>query len=93
MSDVSPVSSVSASRLVSGSNAPGRDASSMIEAAPVRRQADQVEVSEVAVYMNKLRQLSPRQDMVEAARAEIAAGTYDTPEKLDAAFEELLKDL
>lgn len=93
MSDVSPISSVSASRLVSGSNAPGRDASSMIEAAPVRRQADQVEVSEVALYMNKLRQLAPREEMVEAARAQIAAGTYDTPEKLDAAFEELLKDL
>jgi negative regulator of flagellin synthesis FlgM len=94
MSDVSPISSVSASRAVGGPSAPGRDASSIIEASPIRRQGDQVEVSEVAAYLNKLRQLPPvRQDLVESARAQIAADTYDTPEKLDTALDELLNDI
>lgn len=94
MSDVSPLSSVSATRAVGGPSVPGRDASSMIESAPTRRQPDQVEVSQVATYLNKLRQLPPvRQDLVEAARAQIANETYDTPEKFDAALDELLKDI
>lgn len=94
MSDVSPLSSVSAGRAVGGPSAPGRDASSIIESSPIRRQADQVEVSQVATYLNKLRQMpAVRQDLVEATRAEIASGTYDTPEKFDAALEELLNDI
>lgn len=94
MSEVSPISSVSAGRAVGGSGAPGREAASIIEASPIRRQNDQVEVSAVASYMNKLRQLPPvRQDLVESARTEIANGTYDTPEKFDAAMNELLNDI
>lgn len=94
MSDVSPLSSVSSGRTVGGPNVPGRDAASIIEPSPVRRKADHVEVSEVATYLNKLRQLpAVRQDLVESIRAQIAADTYDTPEKFDAAIEELLNDL
>lgn len=94
MSEMSPISSVSASRSVGGPAVPGREAASIIEANPIRRQSDQVEVSAVASYMSKLRQLPPvRQDLVESTRAEIAKGTYDTPEKFDAAMNELLNDI
>ena len=94
MSDVSPISYVSAGRAIGGQAAPGRDASSIIESAPIRRLGDQVEVSQMATYLNKLRQLPPvRQDLVESARAEIAGDTYDTPEKFNAALDELLNDL
>jgi hypothetical protein len=34
-----------------------------------------------------------RTELVETVRRQIAAGTYDTPEKMDAAMEELLRDL
>ena len=34
-----------------------------------------------------------RADLVARVRREIAAGTYDTPEKLEAALERLLEDL
>lgn len=94
MSDVSPISSASASRSVGGPTVPGRDASSIIEPKSVRRQGDQVEVSALASYLNKLRQLPPvRQDLVESTRAQIANDTYDTPEKFSAAVDELIKDL
>ena len=93
MSDVSPISSVSANRAIGGPSAPGRDASSIIEASPIRRQGDRVEVSAVASYLNTLRNLPPRQDLVDSAKAQIAADTYDTPEKFDAALNELLNDI
>ncbi len=92
MSEVSPIQSVQAGRSVSGPAAPGRDAQN-VEPAPLRRGTDRVEVSAVAMFMSKLRQLPPvRQDLVDQMREQIASGTYDTPEKLDAAIDEMLRD-
>jgi negative regulator of flagellin synthesis FlgM len=34
-----------------------------------------------------------RQDLVNQIRAQIAAGTYETPEKLDAALERMLDEI
>ena len=34
-----------------------------------------------------------RQERIDAIRAQIAAGTYETPEKLDAAVERLLDEI
>jgi hypothetical protein len=44
----------------------------------------------MAVYLNKLKNLPIRQDLVDSVRQQISQGTYDTPEKLDAALNELL---
>lgn len=58
------------------------------------RAPDQVEVSEVAKYLNKLRALpAVREDLVSSVREEIARGTYDTPERLDLALDGLIDDL
>lgn len=58
------------------------------------RAADELEVSELATYLSKLSAMPPvRTELVETVRRQIAAGTYDTPEKMDAAMEELLRDL
>ena len=62
------------------------------EDATVRRGSDRVEVSQMALYLNKFRDLPIRQDLVDSIRQQIAQGTYDTPEKFDAALNELLDD-
>lgn len=57
----------------------------------VRRGTDRVELSEMATYMSKLKQLPPtRQALIDSIKGEIASGTYDTPEKLDAALDQML---
>lgn len=62
------------------------------EDATVRRGTDRVEVSQMSVYLSKLKNLPVRQDLVDSVREQIAQGTYDTPEKLDAAISEMLGD-
>jgi len=48
----------------------------------------------LAEWVRKIRELPDvRKDLVARVKAEIAAGTYETPEKLDAAIERLLEDL
>ena len=55
---------------------------------------DKVEVSEVARYMSKLREVPPvRRQLVDAIREQIARGTYENPEMIDAAVESLIEDL
>ena len=62
--------------------------------ASVARGEDKLEVSELATYMSKLSALPPiRKDLVESVRRQINDGTYDSPEKFDAAVDELLRDL
>lgn len=63
-------------------------------AAPARRGGDEVEVSQLAYYLNKLRTLpAQRHDLISSIREQIAAGTYDTPERLEGALDGLLEDL
>ncbi len=48
----------------------------------------------MATYLGKLAQLPTiRRDLVASVRDQIAAGTYDTPEKLDSALGEMMRDL
>lgn|SRR5690606_27856391 len=58
------------------------------------RGIDTVDLSEQARYTDALREgADVRVELVERIRAEIAAGTYETDEKLDQAVENLLDDL
>ena len=53
---------------------------------------DRVELSRHAQLMDRVRQLPEvREELVEQIRQAIADGTYDTPEKLEAALEGLLE--
>ncbi|MDX2130838.1 MAG: flagellar biosynthesis anti-sigma factor FlgM [Planctomycetota bacterium] len=70
-----------------------RPRSTQQEGPAIRRGADRVEFSAVATYLSKLRDLPVRQDLVDRVKAEIAAGTYDTPDKFEAALTELLGDV
>lgn len=63
------------------------------QGAAIRRGADRVELSPDASFLASLRDLPVREDVVSAIQGEIARGDYDTPEKLDAALDELLGDV
>ena len=58
------------------------------------RQNDRVELSNQARLLSKIKELPDiREGLVNDVRAEIAAGTYETPERLDAAIDALVDDL
>jgi negative regulator of flagellin synthesis FlgM len=55
---------------------------------------DSVEISELATLRSKYAQMPEiRTDLVAQIRTEIANGTYETPEKMDQAIENLLEEL
>lgn len=55
---------------------------------------DQVEISSLGLMMEGISRLPEiRHEKVEAIRQQIAAGTYETPEKLERAVENLLGEL
>lgn len=61
---------------------------------PAPEQGDTVEISPRARLASLISQVPEvRSDLVARVRAEIDAGTYETPEKLDIAVERLLDDL
>lgn len=55
---------------------------------------DRVEISDLARMMAKIGQLPAiRHEMVAQVKAQIDAGTYDSPQKLDIAVDRLIDDL
>jgi len=91
MSDVSPINGIPSPAL-----APlGRPSFSEPAAAtgPIRS-GDKVELSRAAQFISKLISKNEiREDLVDRVTQELAAGTYETNEKVDAALEELMHDL
>ena len=56
--------------------------------------ADEVDISEAAQMAEQIQQMPEmREDRVEAVRQQIAAGTYETSDKLNAAVERLLDEI
>ncbi|HUV39879.1 MAG TPA: flagellar biosynthesis anti-sigma factor FlgM [Planctomycetota bacterium] len=56
--------------------------------------ADSVEISEMAKFLEKISRLPDiRKDKVDAVKAQLANGSYETPEKLEKAINALLDDL
>lgn len=91
MSDISPISPVSTGRIEPVADRPGP------RTAPTprsERPSDRVELSDRARYLSKLAALPEvRLDLVDRVRREIAAGSYETDAKLDAAIRNLVEDL
>jgi len=55
---------------------------------------DELTLSDAASYLEQVQQLPDvRQDRVAAIRAQIAAGTYETADKLDTAVSRLLDEI
>ena len=81
---------------VNGVSKPGLNARVVEVSPPLPNgslQADRVELSDVARWLDGLRQLPEvRHDRVTQVRQQIADGTYDTDERLDRALERFLDD-
>jgi negative regulator of flagellin synthesis FlgM len=55
-----------------------------------RRESDRVEVSDLAIHLSKLKSLPDiRQDLVDRVKSEITSGTYETPDKIEWAIEQV----
>jgi len=97
MSHINNITNGDLSRIAS--YAPARPVSDRADAqgtsaTPSETRADTVDLSDRARFLDALRSNSiVRTDLVDRVRAEIAAGTYDTPERLDQAINALLDDL
>ena len=64
------------------------------QSSPSARSADRVEISPAAEAAIQAREAGEiRLDLVNQIRAQIAAGTYETPDKLDAALERFLDEV
>jgi negative regulator of flagellin synthesis FlgM len=62
--------------------------------APASGAVDRIDISAAAEAAARAAEAGQvRQDLVNNIRAQIAAGTYDTPAKLDAAVERMLDEL
>lgn len=93
MSDIAPISPVSATRPEGGGPVERDPARRGADARPPRP-SDRVELSDRARYLSKLAELpAMRSDLVEAVRSEIERGTYDSTERLDEAIRALAEDL
>ena len=56
--------------------------------------ADEVDISEAARFAEQIQQMPDiREDRVEAVRLQIAEGTYETSDRLNAAIERLLDEI
>jgi len=90
MSDIAPISRITSTGKTYDTQAARPQPA---EPASVRGQ-DKVELSDRAQLLSKLHDLPDvRSDLVDRIKAEIAAETYETPDKIDTALERLLEDL
>lgn len=64
------------------------------DSAPAPQAGDTIALSTEAIALDLLRNngVEIRQDLVNRVREEIANGTYDTPDKFEAALDQLLSD-
>lgn len=95
MSEVSSINTRGAVRVDSTARAAESAASTRQEAkqSGVSRGEDRVELSSVAQYLQQLRDNGVlRVDLIDRVRQEIGEGRYDTPQRLDAALNEMLRD-
>jgi flagellar biosynthesis anti-sigma factor FlgM len=54
---------------------------------------DQVEISDTAQRLSNLQQPEIRMDKVDKVRQAIAQGTYETPDKIDAVVDRIVKEI
>ena len=96
MSDISPINPGRVARPDGVRAEPARPAESGQDdpRAHNPRGADRVDVSSPARFLATLKAgLPERTDLVERVKGEIEQGTYDTPEKFDAAVDAIKEDL
>ena len=95
MPDISPINNLQGSSVPASIQRTQVDAPATTASTPKHTEIqDRVEISDHARHLEKIRQ-SPdiRQSKIDAARSEIAQGTYETPDRLRAALLRLLDDI
>lgn len=96
MSELSPLSSGQVARTGRVGPATGRRSDAAEESARVPgrdRGADEVQFSSHIQHLMELKNGGPvRMDLVNRIRNEIEQGSYETPEKIDAAIDELMSE-
>ncbi len=71
-----------------------RQASAPSQAPASASISDELQLSDTAQIASQMNDIPAiRQDRVDAIRTQIAQGTYETPDKLDAALENLLNEI
>ncbi|TVS05133.1 MAG: hypothetical protein EA423_06910 [Phycisphaerales bacterium] len=94
MTDITPINSQPAARIESpGRTAAGRTEPEASASSRVERGADRADTDPLNAFLQRLRETGVlRVDLINDVRSQIEAGTYDTPEKLDAALNEMIDD-
>ena len=91
MVDIGPIQAASGMTPVTG---PRLESVKSAGSIPNNLPVDRVEISPIARLMSEISALPEiRAEKVAQVRAEIQAGTYITPEKLDIAIDRLLEDI
>jgi len=76
-----------------GSTATGGEVDDVRKPADATTTATDEKAFDISVWVEKVRQLPDiRHDLVKRVKAEIAAGTYETPERIDAAIDRLMDE-
>lgn len=79
---------------INGPHAPFRSQASHGSTSAPANSVDRVDISPAAQAASQAAEAGAvRQDLVRQIRAEIAAGTYETPQKLDMALDRLLDQI
>ena len=88
--EISQLNPISPQPRVGALNGSARQA---VQAPRTTRLGDQVELSDRAVLLSRLRELPDvRQGLIDQVRTAIERGEYDTPEKVDAAIEKMIAE-
>ena len=94
MSDLAPLGPSSHSPSISPAQRNGYHATAPTAASSVNRGRDEVELSTQARLLSRLKDTPDiRSELVTSIRSQIADGSYETPQKLDAAVDSLYDDL
>ena len=92
MTEINPVGRITPTA-VTPSTRRASDAADTSAPAPTRG-SDQAEISPVAKYLSLLQAMpAVRQGLVDNVKGQIANGTYETPQKIDAAIDNMAEDL
>lgn len=92
MNDISGIDSRRVGRVGSVEPKPGTRRAEDAQPVSRAREGDRVEVSSTARFLEVLKKNPIREDLVDRVKREIEAGTYETPEKMQAAIQEMLAD-
>lgn len=91
MSDISPINRSSAAAVAQATRAMRQQP---VEVSIPTRPTDKVELSTASRLLSRLSEVPEvRQDLVDRVRQEIASGSYETDDKINAAIEGLAEDL